>query len=119
MNSTYETPGSYGTSVACLRIGSTNLFSVSSLFWLHYHYQNHHLSFHCCSLGNALVMIAVKTKSRLRTTKSNTDLTDIVQGGKGVGGYLSLFTPTFFQAITHHGKIKYQLHKEVSYYHLI
>ena len=37
-------------------------------------------------------MIAVKTKSRLRTIKSNTDLTDIVQGGKGGGGYL-----------THHG----------------
>ena len=54
MNSTYETPGSYGTSVACLRIGSTNLFSISSLFWLHYHYQHHHLSFHCCSSGHAL-----------------------------------------------------------------
>ena len=69
-----------------------------------------HLSFHCCSLGNALVMIAVKTKSRLRTTKSSTDLTDIVQGGKGGGGYLPLITSTFFQAIMHHGKIKCQLH---------
>ena len=43
-------------------------------------------------------MIAVKTKYRLRTIKSNTDLTDIVQGGQGGGGYLSLITPPFFSS---------------------
>ena len=43
-------------------------------------------------------MIAVKTKSRLRTIKSNTDLTDIVQGGKGGGGVPITHHADFFSS---------------------